>query len=394
MDRKGRYLPAQMSESLAVNLGLYIHIPFCQAKCSYCHFISVPYQQRIAARYKSAILREIANTCIHNAVNVEVDTIYFGGGTPSLVPAGHLISILSACRSRFHLIPECEISLEVNPGTLSEKKIKSFRKAGVNRISIGAQSFVDQELRAIGRLHTADMILDTVYLLRNSGYENISLDLMLGLPFQTKESWHKSLNIFIQLRIPHISIYMLDLDEECLLSKWVAANLISIPEEDLISDMYLETINTLASAGYTQYEISNFSLPGSECCHNLKYWRREAVHGFGLGSHSFDGMVRYSNLSNMKDYLGAIETDTSPKAWEEPIDARKALQESLFLGLRLAHGINLDELSNKYDEKKISQYAGHFQELSERGLVKRDGNRFSLTTSGMLLSNEIFQLFV
>jgi oxygen-independent coproporphyrinogen III oxidase len=377
-----------------VNLGLYIHIPFCQAKCNYCHFISFPFQRALAIRYKKAVLREIECSVVPDVDKREVDTIYFGGGTPSLVPVNHIVDILAACRSRFLIRSHCEVSIEANPGTISEKKIAAFRKSGVNRISIGAQSFVDEELSAISRLHTADMALNAVHRLKRSGFDNISLDLMLGLPLQTKESWKRSLDIFTQLDIPHISIYMLDLDEQCPLSELVANKLVQIPEEDLISDMYLETVDFLSSRGYMQYEISNFARPGYACCHNLKYWMRDPVHGFGLGSHSFDGTTRYANKSNIDEYLQAIETGVSPKGFEEPVSKAQALQEDLFLCLRLTEGIDLDQLRDKYGEETLVKYADHLRDLSERGLVKQNGRRIRLTTSGMLLSNEIFQLFV
>jgi oxygen-independent coproporphyrinogen-3 oxidase len=385
---------APIPEYLTVNLGLYIHIPFCQAKCSYCHFISFPYQRTMASRYQKAVLREIERDPVPDVDRVEVDTIYFGGGTPSLVPAKHIDDLLSACRSRFRTQSDCEVSIEANPGTISEKKIAALRKSGVNRISIGAQSFVDGELAAIGRLHTADMAIDALRKLTKSGFENMSVDLMLGLPLQTKESWKRSLDVFTQLEIPHISIYMLDLDEQCPLADLVADKLVQIPEEDLISDMYLETVDFLSSRGYMQYEISNFARLGHECRHNLKYWMRDPVHGFGLGSHSFDGIARYANKSHLDDYLRAIETGSSPRDYHEPISKTQALQENLFLGLRLTKGIDINQLRDKYGEEALVKYADQLRELSERGLVKRNGRFIRLSASGMLLSNEIFQLFV
>jgi oxygen-independent coproporphyrinogen-3 oxidase len=348
----------------------------------------------MASRYRKAVLREIECGAVSDMDKVEVDTIYFGGGTPSLVPARHIDDILAACRSRFRTQPDCEVSIEANPGTISERKITAFRKSGVNRISIGAQSFVDRELSVIGRLHTADMALDSLRQLKRSGFENISLDLMLGLPLQTKESWKRSLDIFTQLEIPHISIYMLDLDEQCPLSELVANKLVRIPEEDLMSDMYLETVDFLSSHGYMQYEISNFAQPGYACRHNLKYWMRDPVHGFGLGSHSFDGKARYANKSHIDDYLQAIETDISPIGFHEPVSKDQSLQENLFLGLRLAEGIDLDQLRDQYGEEALVKYADHLRDFCERGLVKLKDRRIRLTTSGMLLSNEIFQLFV
>lgn len=376
-----------------MNPGLYIHIPFCQSKCNYCHFISFPYRRVLASRYEKAVIREIKCGFASEA-NKEVDSIYIGGGTPSLVPARHINDILTTCRGRFRIQDNCEISIEANPGTISEKKVAAFRKSGVNRISIGAQSFVDQELSAIGRLHNAKMVFDSLHQLKKGGFENINLDLMLGLPFQTKASWKRNLEIFAQLEVPHVSIYMLDLDDQCPLYKLVANGSVRIPEEDLVSDMYLETIDSLSSCGYLQYEISNFARQGYACRHNLKYWLRNPVHGFGLGSHSFDGTARYANKSQISDYLEAIETGISPMSWREPIGIDQALQETLFLGLRLTEGIDLTQLNGTYSPEVLSKYTACFQDLADQGLITRNDERIRLTALGMLLSNEIFQLFV
>lgn len=383
-----------MPESPDLKHGLYIHIPFCQAKCSYCHFISFPYKNAVARRYRDAVIREIEFTRIKNVCEEEADSIYFGGGTPSLVPARHIQDILDSCRGTFRVQPNCEVSIEANPGTLSREKMSAFRKYGVNRISIGAQSFVDKELSSIGRLHTSAMAVDAVSQLKRCGFENISLDLMLGLPLQTKKSWRNSLDSYFHLQIPHISIYMLDLGEKCPMAEMAANNTISLPEEDLVSDMYLETIDLLSSCGYIQYEISNFARPGFECRHNLKYWRRDPVYGFGLGSHSFDGAARYSNKPDLNDYLQTVEAGSPPTEWREPIGPDQALQESLFLGLRLAEGVDLLQLTSRFGKAAISKYVGGLDSLSERGLIKRTGNNIKLTASGMLLSNEIFQHFV
>ena len=204
-------------------------------------------QQTIASRYEKALIREIDSGFAEETAKAEVDSIYIGGGTPSLIPAAQINDILTACRARFQIRDNCEISLEANPGTLSEEKIAAFLKSGVNRISIGAQSFADEELAAVGRLHNANMVFEALHQLKTGGFENISIDLMLGLPLQTKASWKGSLETFAQLGVPHISVYMLDLDDQCALSELVAKGLVHVPEEDLISDMYLETIDFLSS---------------------------------------------------------------------------------------------------------------------------------------------------
>jgi oxygen-independent coproporphyrinogen-3 oxidase len=375
-----------------VNLGLYIHIPFCQAKCSYCHFISIPYQREVANRYAKAILSEIE--AFEPADDANVDSIFFGGGTPSLVPAVHIRDIIATCKRGFRFRDDCEASIEVNPGTTSMEKIASYRKIGINRASLGAQSFDVRELSSVGRRHNAEMIFDAVRHLKGGGFENINIDLMLGLPFQTSASWRRNLEIFAQLDIPHISVYMLDLEDQCFLSDLVAQKAVLLPEEDLISDMYLETVDFLATYGYLHYEISNFARPGFECRHNLKYWMRNPVLGFGVGSHSYDGISRYANKCQISDYIEAIETDMNPRAWREEIKKTQALQETLFLGLRLTDGIDWHQLNSKYGAEALSDYAVHIERLSDKGFIQWDAGRIKLTPAGMLISNEIFQHFV
>jgi oxygen-independent coproporphyrinogen-3 oxidase len=376
-----------------MSLGIYLHIPFCQTKCNYCHFISLPFHRGMADRYRAAVLGEMRSFS-SRAITEEVDSIYFGGGTPSLVPSEHITGILRECQGRFHISHDCEVSMEANPGTLSAEKVAAYRNAGINRISIGAQSFVDQELSAIGRTHTAEMIVESIDLLRSRGFVNINLDLMLGLPMQTEESWRKNLEAVARASAPHISVYMLDLDDHCPLHSLIANGLIQVPEEDLISDLYLETIDFLASCGYLQYEISNFAYPGHSCHHNLKYWMREPVQGFGLGSHSFDRNSRYANCSMIEDYLNAIESGCSPVSWREPVTPAHALEETLFLGLRLSQGVNWSQLRSGHSSCDLSKYEDSLRELSGRGLLEWKDSVVRLTASGMLVSNEIFQLFV
>ena len=376
-----------------MSLGIYIHIPFCQGKCNYCHFVSIAFDKATADRYQKAVLCEIKSLPV-SLVTEEVNSIYFGGGTPSLVPAEHIAELLTECGRRHAISEDCEISLEANPGTISCQKAAIFHDAGVNRISIGAQSFVDSELSSIGRTHTADMILESVSQLRENGFDNINLDLMLGLPQQSAVSWRTNLEVLARIGAPHVSVYMLDLDDACPLSALVAQGSVQIPEEDLVSDLYLETIDFLNCCGYGQYEISNFALPGYACRHNLKYWMREPVLGFGLGSHSFDRASRYANCSAINDYFGATESGVSPVTWRTAIAPAQALEETLFLGLRLTEGVDWSRLRSNYNGTDLVKYEGCLQELSAGGLVEWKGSIVRLTAQGMLLSNEIFQLFV
>ena len=377
-----------------MTLGLYTHIPFCRGKCSYCHFISFQFNPSLAARYHNAVLKEIESADLAGGRFEEVDTIYFGGGTPTLIPDTHIRDVLDEFRRKFRIKNDCEISIEANPGTLSKRKIAALRTHGVNRISLGAQSFDDQELASIGRLHTRDMIFAVLNQLKLCGFQNVNLDLMLGLPYQTDKSWKLNLEILVQLEIPHISIYMLDLDDNCPLSNVVASGSVPLPEEDLIADMYLDAVHLLSSKGYKQYEISNFAQPGYACQHNLKYWRRQPVLGFGLASHSFDGSARFANQSDMNAYLAAAENGYSPVLWREEIGLTQEFQETIFLGLRLTEGLDCDQLKTRYGEDAVSALVRNLQDLSAQGFVRIEGGRILLTPSAMLVSNEIFQQFV
>ena len=374
--------------------GIYIHIPFCRQSCKYCHFVTVPPERNTIERYLAAVIREIEIYGDSRDKKIEVDTIYFGGGTPSLLPPENLGGILEVCRDCFKISGDCEISIEANPDTLQSDNLKSYLDYGINRISIGAQSFNDRELKAIGRMHTSAAINTSVNTLREKGFHNISLDLLMGLPFQTPESWRETLEKLAALDVEHISVYMLDLDQPCPLAEAVADGSITVPCDDTIADSYLETLNILTSYGYEQYEISNFARQGYSCRHNLKYWLRERVIGFGLASHSYDGRSRYANFSKMDMYLQSLELGRLPVEWRKTLERNRALEETLFLGLRLNKGIQWARLQQDYPGKRLAGYEKSLRKLSLEGLVQWKDGTVRLTPSGMLLSNEIFQLFV
>jgi oxygen-independent coproporphyrinogen III oxidase len=376
-----------------VSLGIYIHIPFCLQKCSYCHFLSFPFESETESRYVKSILREMKSFAESQNID-EVDSIFFGGGTPSLIPADSIAKILDECRTLFPLSEDCEISLEANPGTITSEKASIYRLAGINRISLGAQSFQDRELAVIGRIHNAGMIADSLALLREHGFHNINADLILGLPEQTPKSWRDNLEQFALLNIPHVSIYMLDLDDKSPLAPLIAQGLLMLPEEDTVADLYLETIGFLHSCACNHYEISNFARAGYQCRHNLKYWNREPVHGFGLGSHSYDGQSRFSNCTEIGEYCRLVESNHTPIVWQETVTAQQALQESLFLGLRLSKGIDWNSLPRQDLPDLLDQYKAALKESGMNGLIEWEGATVRLTDKGKLLSNEIFQMFV
>jgi oxygen-independent coproporphyrinogen-3 oxidase len=374
-----------------VSLGVYIHIPFCRSKCHYCHFISQPYDLELAEKYNLALLGELA---LYSSPKAEVDSIYFGGGTPSILPERQIASLISECQKQYIISADCEISLEANPGSITNEKACAFYDFGINRISLGAQSFNDTELTSIGRIHNSSMIFKSAGSLKKAHFSNINLDLMLGLPFQTAESWNANLQKAADLSIPHLSVYMLELDDQAPLQSMISKGAIPMPDEDLVSDLYLETIERLSCLGYKQYEISNFAQPGFECRHNLKYWERIPVLGFGLGSHSFDGTSRYANDPDLAKFIDKIGKGQSPVIWKDLISETQAVEEALFLGLRLRKGIDWEQLRKHCDCSRQSFYESLFRRLIDQGWIEWTNPFIRLTRQGMLFSNEVFQLFI
>jgi oxygen-independent coproporphyrinogen III oxidase len=387
-------IAGQTDQANLMNIGLYIHIPFCQRRCNYCHFISRPWDEDLEARYFQAILKEISAYADENTLNMDVVSIYFGGGTPSLMPAQHLAEILAYCRRIFTVVSDCEITLEANPGTVSGAKAESYQAMGVNRVSIGAQSFAESELASISRIHNAGDVEEAIATFRSRGIENLNVDLMLGLPGQSAASWQMNLDRIVQLAPTHLSVYMLDLDDKTPLYHEIKEGRYQIPDDDQISDWYLETIHFLSQYGYDQYEISNFARKGFCCRHNLKYWLCEPVIGFGLGSHSYDGVARYANCSLMEEYLQRVESGLPAVEWRRELNNLQKLQEILFLGLRLNRGVNPDCLKMRFGSELFSRYAAVITTMRDYGLMEIRESQLRLTTRGMLLSNEVFQQFV
>jgi oxygen-independent coproporphyrinogen-3 oxidase len=377
-----------------VNFGVYVHIPFCLTKCSYCSFVISSWQPQIADRYCRAVVRELDHFFSGDHAWGTADTIYFGGGTPSLVPETHIGQILAKCRQSFAVSPECEISIEANPGTLTRSKVEAYRELGINRISIGAQTFNDAGLARLSRTHTSQDITQSLLIAREQGVENLNLDLLLGLPMQTANQWTANLHRLFELSPPHVSIYMLDLDPKVPMYHLIARGDCDLPDDEAVSEWYLQAVRELSDAGCEQYEISNFALPGFQCRHNLKYWQRKPVLGFGVGSHSFDGQNRYANFSNLRAYLHAIETGKTPVEWLGPVSEGENLQETLFLGLRLRQGIDWDQIASRFGRSRIVQYESVLRTKADEGLLEWNDSSIRLTPRGMLLSNEIFREFV
>ncbi len=380
--------------TMTMSYGVYLHIPFCKSKCGYCGFVSRPGNLELQQRYTYALEMELEQFSAKARTKPRADTVYLGGGTPSLLEADLLQFLLDCIRLHFHLEDRAEISMEANPGTISRKKAVLYRKLGINRISLGAQSFQDRELSALGRIHTADQITESAGILRRSGVDNLSLDLMLGLPGQTWDSWEDTLGRATELAPSHISVYMLELEKGTPLFKQVARGKCVLPDDDHVADWYLRSLDLLDCLGYRQYEISSFARSGFECRHNLKYWRKNPYLGFGVGSHSNEGPVRYSNYSNLAVYLRAIEHNRSPVARRSRLSRKDELAETLFLGLRLNEGVKKEALEEGFGTERCARALAVLRQAEQAGLVAQTGTHFCLTARGRLLSNEVFQHLV
>jgi oxygen-independent coproporphyrinogen-3 oxidase len=382
-------------------LGLYIAVPFCRTKCTYCNFASDVFSRAIFEKYVDRICAEIERapeTARRTGGRLEpsADSIYFGGGTPTLLNVAQLERIFVTLRQNFNLLPDGEITVECAPGTLSDEMIAVLVRGGVNRVSLGVQSFVDQEAASIGRLHKRETVLADIARLRASGISNINVDLIAGLPHQTLESWNRSLDELIASGVPHASIYMLEVDGDSRLGRELIAggqkyHAHFVPDEDRIADMYEIACERLNSAGIQQYEISNFARERFESQHNLKYWTRQPYLGFGVDAHSMlrseNAAVRFSNPDALEAYIAGGHCEPGI------ISQELALQEEFFLGLRLNRGVNLVELTAGYGEAAAS-FDDSIMEFIADGLLQRSGDFIRLTQRGRLLSNEVFERFI
>jgi oxygen-independent coproporphyrinogen III oxidase len=384
-----------------MNLGVYIQVPFCQTKCTYCNFHTGVVAREKYGPYADAVRREIAElaagedgTAMADAL---ADTVYFGGGTPSLLEPSALAGILEAVRRNFGFARDVEsadcleITLEADPETVTAEKARAWLAVGFNRISLGAQSFDDRELLAAGRMHRRADIFTAVRILRDAGFRNVSMDLIAGLAHQTRESWEESVARMLDVRPEHISIYLLEIDEGSRLGKESLAggsrySAEAIPDDDAMAESYESACARLAATGYEHYEISNWGLPGFRSRHNLKYWRREPYIGLGAGAHSFDGARRWSNVHDSAKYVASIESGVSPREMIEPVTQKQALDEELFLGLRQLEGIDLALVEKKYGVNLRTRIAS----LREQGLLEMDGANLRLASGYLTVANEVF----
>jgi oxygen-independent coproporphyrinogen-3 oxidase len=379
-------------------LGLYIHIPFCSAICNYCNFNRGLFDAALKAQYVEALLREIETqgdpSTLLGAGGSPADTIYFGGGTPSLLEPAEIAAIVEACRRAFAVTRDAEVTMEANPESVTPERLEQFRAAGVNRLSYGVQSFRDEELQRLTRLHSASRAAEAFAMARRAGFDNISLDLMMWLPQQTIAQWLESVDALIALGPEHASLYILELYPNAPLRDAMARSTWSLAPDDDAAEMYLEAMTRLDAAGYEQYEISNVARPGRESRHNLKYWTDGEWLGFGCGAHSTRRAVRWKNLSSTPEYIAAVASGGQLAAERRVLTGREALEEALFTGLRLTRGIDVHTVNVRYTTDVWGIYGAGLERFREAGLLIYDGRLLRLSRAGMLLANEIMSEFV
>lgn len=381
--------------NVPMSLGIYIQVPFCQTKCTYCNFNTGVVSRDRYQPYAEAVCREIAGSSGFN--HDTVDTVYIGGGTPSLLDPAALAKIMDTLRGTFRT-ESLEATLEADPETITPEKAAAWAAAGFNRISLGAQSFDDRELQAAGRMHRRADIFRAVEFLRAAGIRNISLDLIAGLAHQTEHSWNDSLSQLLQIRPEHASIYMLEIDEGSRLGRESLAggarySADAIPDDDTTADFYETARVRLAEAGYDHYEISNWALPGHRSRHNLKYWRREPYYGLGAGAHSFDGLSRWANAHEWNRYLACMEQGSSPREQFEAVTAPQAIEEEFFLGLRMLEGVDLERIERELGPelpKRMTIIRERIDNLHSLGFIEREGPRIRLAPDRLTVSNEVF----
>ncbi|MDR1068720.1 MAG: radical SAM family heme chaperone HemW [Clostridiales Family XIII bacterium] len=375
-------------------LGIYIHIPFCLQKCRYCDFLSfAAWSTDSVTAYAEKLIGEISGRSRAYGAGHHVDTIYLGGGTPSLLPANMLDDILDAVYARYPMAGDVEVTLEANPGTVFGGVFQEFRDIGINRLSVGAQSFSADMLKYLGRIHLADDTADTVRDARKAGFDNISLDLMFGLPGETLAEWLRDLDTAINLGPEHLSFYSLTPEEGTPVFDDIINGRVSDISEIDDRLMYHRAIERLAKAGYAHYEISNAAKPGFASRHNMKYWSLGDYLGLGLGAHSYFGGRRFGNTENMADYISAAAPEEMT-AWEHVNTASDDISEYIFLGLRRTEGIDLRTFGRVFGRDFWDMYKEETDGLIERGLLAHEGEILKLTPLGLDLSNRVFMEYV
>ena len=366
------------------NRAIYLHVPFCRRKCGYCSFVSCAGREGDIPMYVAALRHELRE----RSTGAGVPTVFFGGGTPSLLSAAQVGGILDEIRAGFELAPDAEITLEANPGTIDETYLAALRRAGVNRLSLGVQRLDDTDLARLGRIHTAAEAREAFTAARRAGFDNVSLDLIYGLPDDSLDAWRQSLEAAVTLAPEHLSFYALTLEEDTPLGEAIAGGEVPTPDADLAAGQYELAEDILGVAGYEHYEISNWAKPGYECRHNLVYWDNGDYLGLGVAAHSSEDGRRYANTDDLDEYLE--NNGFAPLALDETLDEATRCAETLILGLRQGRGIDVAEMSSRLGFDVSAAYFNRFAELAVAGLLEEKDGRFRLTRRGRLLGNEVF----
>jgi len=372
--------------------GLYLHFPFCAVRCTYCDFPTVAGQDALVEDYLDALVRELS-TCQSNLPSA-IDTVFVGGGTPSRMSPRELGRLLQAVRGRFDLPPDGEITVECNPESLDAGKLSGYRDCGVTRVSIGVQTLDDAVLSGVRRAHDAARALEAFELARNVGGFEINADLIVGLPGERLERWSETVRAIAELQIDHVSLYLLESDKDTPLSRSIRAGRTDVADGEALAEAYRETVDILASAGFEQYEVSNFARDGKVSRHNLKYWSDVWYGGFGLGAHGYGDGRRRSNRADLPGYLASLSEGNDPVAAEEPWDPARRLEETLWLGLRLLRGLDLEALGRRYEVDLHRRFETAWSRAEADGLIERDGMTVRLTTRGRIHSNALFSELV
>ena len=374
--------------------GIYIHIPFCRSRCSYCDFATGLYEGALAERYVTAVVSEITRAS-HDVQHRTVDTIYFGGGTPSLLTPAQVDQLVNIVVRRYSVDSSVEITMEMNPGTVTTESLRELRRLGINRASFGAQTFDDRELAKLGRSHNTADTLRTFQALREAAFDNVSFDLIAGLPGQSLSRWEQNVASALELEPEHLSFYLLEVHSGTPLAEHIKRGIQPAPDEDLAAVMYESMLEQAVAAGYQHYEISNLCRPGLQSRHNTKYWTAEPYFGFGCSAHSFDGVnQRWSNIRDVKEYVKAIERGDSPVIEQRELSVDDARAEAVFLGMRLMSGVDTKRYQHLFGVDLREEYSDDIVRFQEAGLVELDGDVMRLTRAGALLSNEVFSVFV
>lgn len=400
-------IPGCVILPVMANTSLYMHIPFCRQRCYYCDFNTYAGMERWIPQYTAALCHEIEIVAGKSGERLPVHTLFFGGGTPSLLGISYLEDILTVIKRNFTLLPELEASLEANPGTVSLDYLKGLRKAGINRLSLGMQSANPQELTLLGRIHSTPEVIQAVKWARQAGFENINLDLIYGLPFQTIEIWQRSVELAVQMNPEHLSLYALTVEEGTPFYRWSQRGIIPLPDDDLAADCYEWAGERLEKAGFAQYEISNWARSNSQgsmlaCRHNLQYWRTQPYLGFGAGAHGFAGGYRTANVPGIQPYIRACsegaaeEFPIGPAAAEHvAIDGKTEMMETMMVGLRLVEeGVSYAGFEKRFHTPLDAVFGKQIKKLCDQGLLEVVEGRVRLTRRGRLLGNRVFIEFV